>query len=401
MILRTSLLLGVFALAGCGALVDAGAPNGNDGHGGTSDAGADSGSSTSDGGVSDGQSSSANVHQERITTGSEHACAITSVGGVKCWGWNQDGQLGDGTTTDRNTAVQALGLTNGVTSVSARSFHTCAVQSGVAKCWGNNAWGQLGDGTTTNSAIPVAVAGLSNVIAIAAGQSHTCALVIDGTVKCWGHNGWGQLGDGTGKDSKAPVTVAGLVNVKAIASGVDFTCALDAGGGVRCWGFNDQGELGHFPPGSAYSPVPVDGLGSGVAAITAGPEHACALLVGGAVKCWGWDHFGQLGVDLRNIGGEPASFTPVSVPLTTSALAVAAGYATTCFVTSAMGVKCTSMISIDDVKGLQGANAISVGSDHACTLLDDGSAWCWGGNGNGDLGNGGAPANGPVRVIGY
>jgi alpha-tubulin suppressor-like RCC1 family protein len=135
--------------------------------------------------------------QFAIDAGELHTCAVRNDGTMRCWGYNADGQLGDGTQTDRPTPITVSGLTTAVT-VSAGIFHTCAVLvGGTARCWGDNSSGQLGDNSTTRRRTPVNVASLTNAIAISAGGFHTCALLADGTVRCWGENGNGQLGDGT------------------------------------------------------------------------------------------------------------------------------------------------------------------------------------------------------------
>ena len=114
---------------------------------------------------------------------------MTSNGAVSCWGANADGELGDGTTTNRPTPVPVSGLSAGVVAVAAGQKHTCALTSGGAVwCWGNNWYGQLGDGTTTGRPTPVPVSGLSSgVVALAAGMYHTCALTSGGAVVCWGY----------------------------------------------------------------------------------------------------------------------------------------------------------------------------------------------------------------------
>ncbi len=246
-----------------------------------------------------------------VSAGGAHTCALTSAGGVECWGYNAYGELGDGTATTKTTPVAVSGLSSGVIAVSAGGFHTCALTSaGAVKCWADNEEGQLGDGTTTNKATPVAVSGLSSgVTAISAGGAHTCALTSAGAVECWGDNGFGELGDGTTTNKVTPVAVSGLSSgVTAISAGEHHTCALASAGGVKCWGDNVFGQLGDGTTTNKATPVAVSGLSSGVIAISAGAYHACALTSAGAVKCWGFNEYGQLGD-----GPTTTKTTPVSV----------------------------------------------------------------------------------------
>jgi alpha-tubulin suppressor-like RCC1 family protein len=257
----------------------------------------------------------------KLTLGWSHTCAVTVSGGAKCWGWNIYGQLGDGTTTNRNTPIDVSGLSSGVAALAGGQWHTCAVTAGGGvKCWGYNSRGQLGDGTTTKRSTPVDVTGLgSGVTALAAGGQHTCALTTNGGVKCWGANRYGQLGDGTNAGHYTPVAVSGLGSgVTALAAGEDYTCALTVSGGVKCWGANYAGELGDGTATDRNRPVTVSGLDSGATNLTAGREHACALVAGRTV-CWGQDGSGQLG-----IGTILQRLTPVAV--TNSAARVSLNY---------------------------------------------------------------------------
>ena len=297
-----------------------------------------------------------------VTGGQAHTCALTSSGGVKCWGSNYAGQLGDGTTVDRYEPVDVIGLTGGVQSVVAGRSHTCAITSaGGLKCWGDG--GQLGNGTTGGSSVPVDVSGLSTgVAAVAPDYYHTCALMTAGGVKCWGFAG--LVGDGTTIDRYAPVDVSGLTNgVVAIAVDGIMTdghaCALMVDAGVKCWGSNTFGKLGDGTTDHRYAPVDVEGIGGGVAAITAGGGHVCALMTSGGVKCWGLNNYGQIGD-----GTTTNRALPVEVDgLAGSAVALTAGGT--------------------DVWGV---SQDSVFTGHTCALMSDGAVNCWGSNVFGQLG---------------
>ena len=337
-----------------------------------------------------------------IAVGENHTCALTSAGGVKCWGHNAAGHLGDGTTIDRSTPINVSGLTSGVSAIAAGWYHTCALTTaGGVKCWGYNGFGQLGDGTGTQRSTPVNVSGLtSGVSAIAAGAYHTCALTTAGGVKCWGYNNDGQLGDGTATVRTTPADVSGLTSgVGAIAAGENHACALTSGGGVKCWGNNSNGQLGDGTVTSRLAPVDVYGLTGTVSAIAAGWYHTCALTSAGGGQCWGYNGSGQLGD-----GTTIDRVTPVDVSgLNSGVSAIAAGAIHSCALTGTGGAKCwgnstsgqlgdgttrTQRLTPVDVSGLtSGVSAIAAGFYQTCALTSVGGVKCWGSNGLGQLGD--------------
>jgi alpha-tubulin suppressor-like RCC1 family protein len=300
-----------------------------------------------------------------ISAGYKHTCALTSLGWVKCWGYNSDGQLGNGTTTQSSMPVNVTGLSGVVTATSAGGFHTCALtQAGAVQCWGFNGFGQLGNGTTTSSSTPVNVSGLSSgVSAIRAGANHTCALTLAGAVKCWGDNSFGQLGNGTTNPASTPVDVAGLSSgISAISAGGSHTCALLPGGRLECWGSNSFGQLGDGTTTNRKSPVDVKQLSSGVSAVSAGSRHTCARMQTGGAMCWGYNFYGQLGD-----GTTSTHLVPVNV----------------------------SVLSV-------GLASIQVGNLYTCALLLTGGVRCWGNNDFGQLGNNSTISSSlPVIVIGF
>jgi hypothetical protein len=203
-----------------------------------------------------------------IAAGSTHSLALKGDTTVWVAGYNAYGQLGDGTTTQRETPVQVPNLTN-VVAVAAGTYHALALKSDdLVWAWGYNGSGQLGDGTTTNRLTPVQVQNLTNVKAIAssATANHSLALKRDGTVWAWGNNQYGQLGDGTTTQRNTPVQVQNLTNVKAIAAGQGHSLALKTDGTVRAWGYNQGGDLGDgTTANNRLTPVQVQGLNDAVA----------------------------------------------------------------------------------------------------------------------------------------
>ena len=194
---------------------------------------------------------------------------------------NSSGQLGIGTTTQRNVPVVVPGL-SGVIAVSAGGRHTLALLAdGTVRAWGDNRNGQLGDGTTDNALSPVEVSGLVDVVGIAAGMGHSVAVLGDGTVRAWGRNTEGQLGDDSTVQRLSPVAVFGLSDVVSVSAGghdrfnglQGHTLALKSDGTVFGWGLNGSGQLGDGTFTDRSVPVQVSGL-SEVVLVVAGSAHS-------------------------------------------------------------------------------------------------------------------------------
>lgn len=351
----------------------------------------------------------------QVALGQVHTCALTSTGGVRCWGGNDFGQLGDGHTVSRSLPGTVSGLGSGVTAVAVGAFHSCALLSGGGvKCWGQNQYRQLGDGTGKERHEPVDVSSLtSGVTAITAGATHTCALLSTGGVKCWGRNADGQLGDGTTQTRPAPVDVSGLASgVTAITAGAAHTCALLASGGLKCWGGNVFGQVGDSSSNKRKTPVDVFGLTSGVTQVSAGGFHTCARTSAGGAKCWGWNQHGELGDGTVLDRHEP---TDVS-GLTSGVTLVSTGQQHSCARMSGSGLSCwgdnargqlgdgttTSSPMPVGVSGLgSGVAGVVGGVEHTCARMNTGGLKCWGANERGQLGNGDTgDESAPVDVVG-
>ena len=239
--------------------------------------------------------------------GINHTCGITSSGGANCWGQNDNGQLGDGTTAEHFTPVPVSGGLS-FTSVSAGESHTCGMTtSGDAYCWGSNSNGQLGDGTTTARLTPVPVSGGLTFALVSAGSSYTCGITTGGTTYCWGANGNGQLGDGTTTQSLAPGLLSGGLSLASVSAGFSQSCGLTSGGDTYCWGRNQFGMLGDGTTTDRLTPALVFG-GFSFASVTTGGVHTCALILDGDAYCWGRNNVGQLGN-----GATGESWSPVRV----------------------------------------------------------------------------------------
>ncbi len=316
--------------------------------------------------------------------------------GAAAWGLNNDGQLGNGTTTTEKEAVAVKVLTE-ATAVAGGELHSLALlKSGKVMAWGDNADGQLGNGTTTTEKEPVEVKGLTEVVAIAAGADHSLALLKSGKVKAWGLNTDGQLGNGTTTTEKEPVEVKGITEAVAIAAGSDHSLAVLKSGKVVAWGDNNDGQLGNGTTTTEKEPVEVKGI-TEAAAVAGGEFHSLALLKTGKVMAWGDDADGQLGNGTTTTEKEP-----VEVKGITEATAVAAGHSHSLAVLKSGKVMAwgdnndgqlgngttTTEKEPVEVKGIAEATAVAGGEFHSLALLKTGKVMAWGDNVDGQLGNG-------------
>jgi alpha-tubulin suppressor-like RCC1 family protein len=315
----------------------------------------------------------------QVSAGEDHSCGVTAIHEAYCWGSNDAGELGVGTTTGPERCsglacsrrpVRVLGGLRFRRVSAAGRFHTCGVTTDdVAYCWGINALGQLGDGTENDSPRPVRVAGRLKFREVIAGLLHSCGVTTEHIAYCWGHNQAGELGNGGVNTELRPVRVARGLAFRHLSAGEQLTCGLTTDGAAYCWGENTVGQLGIGTadgPASCFtgdsshpcSTKPVRVVrGLRFAQISVGNAHVCGVTTDHLAFCWGWNSGGQLGQ--RGRGESEFCLEPL-----------------TC---STRPIRVSGRLSFA---------LVDAGATHTCGLTTVGQAYCWGTNLSGELGTG-------------
>ena len=277
--------------------------------------------------------------------------AIKTDGTLWTWGYNNSGQLGNGTTTSRSSPGTTAGGGTNWKQVSDGGSHTAAIKTdGTLWTWGINNRGNLGDGTVTNRSSPVTTAGGgTNWKQVACGSEHTVSIKTDGTLWTWGQNQYGRLGDGTTTNRSSPGTTAGGgTNWKQVAGGYLYTAAIKTDGTLWTWGYNSGGELGDGTTTSRSSPGTTAGGGTNWKQVASGNGYTASIKTDGTLWTWGSNSSGQLG---------DGTTTSISSPGTTAG-------------------------------GGTNWKQVAIGGGHTAAIKTDGTLWTWGSNFNMQLGDG-------------
>jgi alpha-tubulin suppressor-like RCC1 family protein len=339
----------------------------------------------------------------QVSAGLSHSCGVTVHNLVYCWGGNEFGMLGDGTTSDQSTPVAVAGRIR-FSRVTAGARHTCGVTPGnVAYCWGQNASGQLGDGTTTDRLTPVAVAGGLRFVQVSpsANGDHTCGVTTGNVAYCWGANFNAQVGDGTtGNFRLSPVAGAGGHRFRQVSAGGVHTCGVTLHNLAYCWGDNLFGQFGDGTVSNDLTPTPVAVVGGlQFHQVDAGSLHTCGVTLEGLAYCWGDNEFGLLGDGTTTNRLTPAAvagglrFRQVSAGENFHTCGVTTGNIAYCW-----GKNFNGLLGDGTSDDLQPApvavvgglrfRQVSAGLNHTCGVTVHNLAYCWGYNGVRQLGDG-------------
>jgi alpha-tubulin suppressor-like RCC1 family protein len=341
-----------------------------------------------------------------VSTGALHTCAINTGKSLYCWGANGFGQIGDGTTTRRPSPTR-IGSAGAWANVSAGYNHTCATTTGDSLyCWGYNGTGQIGDGTSgggNDRHSPKKIGSSGVWAAAAAGGNHTCAITTGNSLYCWGYNIYGQVGDGTSGNSRPSPKKIGTSGVWAgVTTGELHTCAISTGKSLYCWGANEAGSLGDGTTTNRRSPTRIGSAGAWALA-SAGDYHSCAISTANSLYCWGYNNNGQVGD-----GTTTQRLSPKKIGTTGAWARINTGgtsgvYSHTCATTTGNSLYCWGNNSFGQIGdgtttsprlspkkiGTTGVWAgAQAGGTHSCAITTAKSLYCWGYNGEGQIGDG-------------
>lgn len=344
-----------------------------------------------------------------IAAGYSHSCAILVNKSMACWGYNNDGRLGDGTNTNSpNPVFVDLPTNETPAEIGAGWWHTCALmESGDVYCWGDGTYGQIGDGTTSNYNRPVNTVDLPTgrtAKTLAVGEHHACVIADNDEVYCWGNNEEGAVGDSNLQDAQeTPVHVdlPGTHYAVSIGAGNEHTCVATNFGNAYCWGDNWYGQLGDGTNTDTYEPTSVHlPFGRDAVSIAAGGWHSCSILDNGKVVCWGANGAGQLG----DGGDSSEELAPVYVSLgSDTARSIITGWRASCIINDWGDTKCwgdnnNGQIGSGSVGGTQSTPSTVTGGEEfvsiamidesVCGINTDGEVYCWGDNWYGNVGSG-------------
>ena len=344
-----------------------------------------------------------------VSAGASHTCGVAAGGVAYCWGDNTAGELGTG---DGRSHMKPAAVSGHLTfaSLSAGDGFTCGItDSSVACCWGRNPYGQLGSRTPQRSEapLPVIAAGLE-FLQVSAGRGYACGIGADHAAYCWGSNEDGQLGTGDTARSTRPLPVAGRLSFDSVSAGWSHTCAVTREGTAYCWGSNAAGQLGNGTTVASRVPVAVVHVHDFLS-VTVGARHTCGRTARGLVYCWGDDFNHQL-----RVGSGVGTSVPLDTRIGHRFFAVTAGAFHTCALTrestyrlTCWGFNQESQLGVTDPLTFMSREVfggipfvqLDAGDAHTCGVTEDGSAYCWGRNDDGELGDGSLhPPVRPARV---
>jgi len=332
-----------------------------------------------------------------ISAGGRHTCGIRANGAIICWG--QSNLLGANMLSFLNKPTEISGGGSWKKSAPGQT-HGCGIKTDdTGWCWGSNSGGQVGNNAQYIPQLtPTSINGGGTWKQISGGAVHTCGIKSDDTARCWGNNGQGQLGDNTTVPRSTPVTLSGGGTWKRLSAGAYHTCGIRSDDTLRCWGSNGNGQIGDNSTTQRSSPTAVSGGGTWKE-VAARSTHTCAIKMDDTIWCWGQNTNGQIGNGTS--GGNILVPTAVSGGHTWKFIAQGSGASHNCAIRMddtawCWGSDSSGMIGDSTVGGIRTSPVgvdgghtwkhITIGSGHSCGLKSDDTIWCWGSNVYGRLG---------------